>query len=90
MPEAKRGDGPKSHGLARDKVEIWRENIKDLRNTPVFLIEKWPCMYCHHEIEIGGLKDCAWFRCQQEACVGRGKLQVTCFWDVKGEREWVD
>ncbi|RMZ66101.1 hypothetical protein GMOD_00005170 [Pyrenophora seminiperda CCB06] len=45
--------------------------------------DKWPCMYCRSFIDLAHLENRSHFQCHNATCVGRGKLQVTCFWDVR-------
>ncbi|EUC41760.1 hypothetical protein COCMIDRAFT_105270 [Bipolaris oryzae ATCC 44560] len=74
---------PVSHTLTRSSIQSWKDSIKQARQNCAFL-EKWPCMYCQGDIDLNSLRDHTQFRCRNTKCVGVGKLQVTCFWDIRG------
>ena len=46
-------------------------------------VDLWPCMYCLENIDFRYRERCSRLHCDNPECVGLGKLQVTCFWDIK-------
>jgi len=66
-----------------------RITIQDIKQKMPFA-DSWPCMYCHSFIDVESLEHRSRFRCQNAECVGKGKWQVTCFWDVRARRRGND
>ncbi|KAF5847067.1 hypothetical protein GGP41_003329, partial [Bipolaris sorokiniana] len=83
MPSSNHSHTPVSHTLTRSNIQSWKDSIRQARQNCAF-VEKWPCMYCQNSIDLNSLRDHTRFRCRNSECVGVGKLQVTCFWDVRG------
>ncbi|EDU46743.1 hypothetical protein PtrSN002B_002801 [Pyrenophora tritici-repentis] len=83
------GDAPVSHGLTRAHIQVWKNTIYDIKQRIPFA-ERWPCMYCHSFIDMESLEHRSRFKCQNAECVGKGKWQVTCFWDVKPQKRGSD
>jgi hypothetical protein len=72
------------HALNSHTLTNRRNTTKELKKNYPF-VDWWPCMYCHKFVAYEDLDgdDRSHFRCQTTQCVGKGILQVTCFWQIK-------
>ncbi|KAH9876189.1 hypothetical protein J1614_004068 [Plenodomus biglobosus] len=69
-------DPPASHVLTQEHVQRWKNTTKAIK-TGYSSVNMWPCMYCYTSTDCSNGETL--FRCQNEECGGRGKLQVTCY-----------
>ncbi|KAI4911160.1 hypothetical protein J4E85_011298 [Alternaria conjuncta] len=81
-PTLRQEDPPASHNLTREDIQKWRNATYEIKATFPY-VDLWPCMYCLSNIDFRYRERCSRFHCENPECVGRGKLQVTCFWDIK-------
>ncbi|KAI4703557.1 hypothetical protein J4E89_009978 [Alternaria sp. Ai002NY15] len=81
-PTRRQEDPPASHNLTREDIQKWRNATYEIKATFPY-VDLWPCMYCLNNIDFRYRERCSRFHCDNPECVGRGKLQVTCFWDIK-------
>ncbi|KAH6875030.1 hypothetical protein BKA58DRAFT_311499 [Alternaria rosae] len=81
-PTLRQEDPPASHCLTREHIQEWRNSTNELKATFPY-VDSWPCMYCLNHIDFRYQERCSRFHCEDTECVGKGKLQITCFWDIK-------
>ncbi|KAF1834965.1 hypothetical protein BDW02DRAFT_471995, partial [Decorospora gaudefroyi] len=75
-------NAPVSYMLTREHTRYWKNAIREIKHSYPY-VEWWPCMYCHKYVVCKNQVHRSRFRCETAGCVGKGKLQVTCFWDIR-------